>query len=381
MVVFPTRLSSFELVKKTRNDFNKSDFKDLDIDTAHVVYIQLDKNNLYVGKSTDIYGRFSAHLKDFNKTFTDIVIIKSDLFNDSSIKHIETLLIDYLGADKKINLINIIKGQNVHNYDGIENVYSMFPKIWDKLLEEGIASEPLKAIENKFIYKYSPFKKLSDNQIEICQDILNAILTASESRHLITGDPGTGKTVVLTNILYALVYDQKTGKAREGLNRDEIALIIPQNHSLSFYKDLIRKVGLHGIKVLSPSQFIKQARGKDDRYKYFFVDESHRLKQFFGKQARDLKHLVTPHGFTTELELISEYAYHLTVVFDPYQTIRPADINTAHFENHTAHYWKHILRKQYRLKSGDQYLAWLRKYLHIANDVAVYERGYLRGLL
>jgi len=34
---------------------------------------------------------------------------------------------------------------------------------------------------------------------------------------------------------------------------------------------------------------------------------------------------------------------------------------------------------QFRLKSGDQVLAWLRKYLQIANNVAIYEKGLLKG--
>ena len=89
MNLLPTKLSSFELIKKTRKEFEQIDFKDFDIDTVPVVYIQRDKKNLYVGKSTDIYGRFSAHLKDISKTFTEIIIIKSELF---SIKHIKTLL-------------------------------------------------------------------------------------------------------------------------------------------------------------------------------------------------------------------------------------------------------------------------------------------------
>ena len=378
MILFPKKLSSFEVIKKTRKDFEQSDFKDFDIDTVPVVYIQRDKKNLYVGKSTDIYGRFSAHLKDIEKTFTEIIIIKSGLFNESSIKHIETLLIDYLLADKKFNLLNKIKGQNIHYYNGIEDVNDMFGEIWDKLIEGGIASERLEEIHNKFIYKYSPFKALSPNQTKTCQDVLQAMLTISESRHLITGDPGTGKTIVLTNILYALVYDQTTGKEREGLDREDVALVIPQNHSLSLYRDLIRKVGLHGITVVSPSQFIKKAKGKDDKYKYVLVDEAHRLKQYFGKQARDLKHLITADGYTTELELISDYAYHLTVVYDEYQTIRPADIDTAHFKQLTSEYKKKTLRKQFRLKSGDKYLAWLRKYLQVANDVAVYEKELLK---
>ena len=289
------------------------------------------------------------------------------------------MLIEYLSADDKFNLLNKVRGQKIHSYNGIENVQSMFQAIWNQLIEEGIASEKLGEIHNKFIYKYSPFKDLSANQIEVCKDIFNTMLTTSNSRHLITGDPGTGKTIVLTNILYALAYDNETGKVREGLNYEDIALVVPQTHSLNLYKSLMNKLGLQSITVLSPSQFIKQAKSRGTKYKYVFVDEAHRLKQYFGKQARDLKHLVTDNGYTTELELIETFAYHLTVVYDPYQTIRPADIDTDVFQHLTVNYKRHPLHKQFRLKSGEQYLAWLRKYLQIANNVGVYEEGLLQG--
>ncbi|MFK4378482.1 DUF2075 family protein/predicted GIY-YIG superfamily endonuclease [Bacillus sp. RC218] len=379
MISFAAKLSLFEIIKKKRKAFEQGSTRDFEIDKVPVVYIQRDKKNLYVGKSTDIYERFVAHLSDESKTFNEVIVIKSELFNESSIKHIETLLIEYLSADDKFNLLNKVRGQKIHSYNGIENVQSMFKEIWNQLIEEGIASENLGEIHNKFIYKYSPFKELSANQIEVCKDIFNTMLTTSNSRHLITGDPGTGKTIVLTNILYALAYDNKTGKAREGLNYEDIALVVPQNHSLNLYKSLMNKLGLQGITVLSPSQFIKLAKSRGTKYKYVFVDEAHRLKQYFGKQARDLKHLVTDNGYITELELIETFAYHLTVVYDPYQTIRPADIDTDVFQQLTVNYKRHPLHKQFRLKSGDQYLAWLRKYLQIANNVGVYEEGLLQG--
>jgi uncharacterized protein len=138
MNLFPVKLSSFELVEKTRKEFEKIYLRDFAIDTVPVVYIQRDDKNLYIGKSTDIYGRFPSHLKDISKTFKEIIIIKSDLFNESSIKHIETLLIDYLAANKNYNLLNKIKGQNIHHYNGIEDVYSMFEKfginLWKRVL-------------------------------------------------------------------------------------------------------------------------------------------------------------------------------------------------------------------------------------------------------
>lgn len=307
MLSFAAKLSSFYIIKKKRKEFEQGCIRDPKIDGIPVVYIQRDKKNLYVGKSTDIYERFVAHISDEAKTFNEVIVIKSELFNESSIKHIETLLIEYLSADDKFNLLNKVRGQKIHSYNGIEDVQSMFKEIWNGLIKEGVASENLGEIHNKFIYKYSPFKELSANQIEVCKDIFNTMLTTSNSRHLITGDPGTGKTIVLTNILYALAYDSETGKAREGLNYKDIALVVPQNHSLNLYKSLMNKLGLQSITVLSPSQFIKQAKSRGTKYKYVFVDEAHRLKQYFGKQARDLKHLVTDNGYTTELELIETF--------------------------------------------------------------------------
>ncbi|TKI94347.1 hypothetical protein FC695_28785, partial [Bacillus cereus] len=77
------------------------------------------------------------------KTFKEVIVIKSDLFNESSIKHIETLLIEYLLADEKFNLLNKVRGQKIHSYNGIENVENMFGEIWAQLMKEGIASENL----------------------------------------------------------------------------------------------------------------------------------------------------------------------------------------------------------------------------------------------
>lgn len=44
MVLFPTKLSSFELIKKTRKEFEKNDLIDFDIDT--VTFYQLINNRL-----------------------------------------------------------------------------------------------------------------------------------------------------------------------------------------------------------------------------------------------------------------------------------------------------------------------------------------------
>lgn len=115
MLSFAAKLSSFYIIKKKRKEFEQGCIRDPKIDGLPVVYIQRDKKNLYVGKSTDIYERFVAHISDEAKTFNEVIVIKSELFNESSIKHIETLLIEYLSADDKFNLLNKIRGQKIHS--------------------------------------------------------------------------------------------------------------------------------------------------------------------------------------------------------------------------------------------------------------------------
>ncbi|MDR4943376.1 GIY-YIG nuclease family protein [Bacillus wiedmannii] len=143
MISVAAKLSSFEIIKKKRKDFEQGSMKDFEIDRVPVVYIQRDEKNLYVGKSIDIYERFVAHLSDESKTFNEVIVIKSELFNESSIKHIETLLIEYLSKDNKFNLLNKVRGQKIHRYKGREKIDSMFKEIWNQLIEEELASESL----------------------------------------------------------------------------------------------------------------------------------------------------------------------------------------------------------------------------------------------
>ncbi|HFK1748542.1 MULTISPECIES: GIY-YIG nuclease family protein [Bacillus cereus group] len=148
MISVAAKLSSFEIIKKKRKDFEQGSTRDVKIDKVPVVYIQRDKKNVYVGKSTDIYERFVAHLNDESKTFNEVIVIKSELFNESAIKHIETLLIEYLSVDDKFNLLNKVRGQRIYRYKGIENVESMFKEIWNQLIKEELASESLYKLNN-----------------------------------------------------------------------------------------------------------------------------------------------------------------------------------------------------------------------------------------
>lgn len=357
---------TFRLLKKNKKDFYKPSVIDAEIDKKPLVYILKKGNNIYVGETTNVYTRMVSHIKE--KDFTEVFLFLSPKFNESSIKHIETLLIEYLSSDGKYSLLNKNGGNSITEYDGIEQTEDLFPKIWGSLIEEGIAAEPIEDIQNKFIFKYSPFKALSIEQRDVCNDVIKNLLGNNNSRQVISGEPGTGKSVVLSTIIHQLIYDKE-------IDREHIALIIPQTHLLKSYKLLIRKIGLQGVQVFTPAKFINSNKS----YRYVFVDESHRLKQYFGKQAGLLKHIKTADGWSNELDMISNISHHLVLIYDKYQTIRPADIDEETFNKALTKYKKYNLRNQFRLKSGKEYLAWLRKYLQIAEDEVVYDAGILKG--
>ncbi|WP_249264059.1 DNA/RNA helicase domain-containing protein [Bacillus wiedmannii] len=357
---------TYNLVEKNKTDFQSPIARDEKIDKKPLVYILKKGKTLYIGKTVDVYSRFVSHLS--NKDFIEVLLILSPKFNDSSIKHIETLLIDYLLAEGKYKLTNDITGQNIYEYDGIEQTLDLFPEIWSSLIDKRIATENLKDIENKFIFKYSPFKALSIEQRKVCNKVIDKLLVNNNSRQVISGEPGTGKSVVLSTILHQLVHDKE-------IDREHIALIIPQTHLLKSYKLLIRKVGLQGVQVFTPAKFINSNKS----YRYVFVDESHRLKQYFGKQAGLLKHIKTADGWANELDMISNISHHLVLIYDKYQSIRPADIDEEIFNKAFTKYKKYNLRNQFRLKSGKEYLTWLRKYLQITEGEVVYDAGILKG--
>lgn len=76
--------------------------------------------------------------------------------------------------------------------------------IWEKLREEKIVSDTLENLRNKDIYKLSPYKELSPQQLDIKNEILDFCREhiSKDGNHVIAieGDAGTGKSVLLSSL-------------------------------------------------------------------------------------------------------------------------------------------------------------------------------------
>ncbi len=353
-----------------------------------VTYLLHNDHQVYVGETSHLKARFKDHLKTKQRfKLTQTKIIYSEYFNKSAVYDIESRLINYIYADRPGALINLKKDQSPHFYYLKEEINNqLFRKIWASLQMYGLASRELEELENSSFFKYSPFKEFSAEQLEIVDDIVE--LTTHEDgrkdiapdgsttrlrkfnpdgrRILVTGGPGTGKTLLIVKIVHDLL-------KRYQMNGSRIGVCIPQSNLSATFKRMFRETKLK-VALIKP---VDLAKVRDGHFDFLIVDEAHRLKQYFKKQAKDQKHLHG--GKTTELELALKRSKHLVIMFDPDQTVRPADISVQDIESLKSTFIHKMLGQQFRIKRGADYLRFVRRLLQIeagspsASDVGDYQ--------
>src|SRR5690606_29856511 len=132
----------------------------------------------YVGETTDVVNRLKAHSKTEKKqNLNSVSLILSELFNKSAALDLESNLIRYIAADGKYSLQNGNLGISNHRYYQQKEVYwELFKDIWTDLRKMGIARHSLDHIDNSDLFKYSPYKSLSREQITSLKTILHCLL-------------------------------------------------------------------------------------------------------------------------------------------------------------------------------------------------------------
>ena len=165
-----------------------------------IVYFLNDKKvkDAYVGETTDVINRLKAHLKNNKKqNLSSVHLILSELFNKSAGLDLEAYLIRYISADGQYTLQNGNLGITNHHYYQQKEIYrDVFKDIWDELRSLGIARHSLEYIDNSDLFKYSPYKSLSREQVNGLKMILNCLLDDKAKTCLIQGGAGTGKSIL-----------------------------------------------------------------------------------------------------------------------------------------------------------------------------------------
>lgn len=353
-----------------------------------VVYILSDENakKLYVGETTDASSRLQTHLKNEEKShLTSAQILTCDKFNKSATLDIESNLIQYLSGDGKYMLLNGNLGIANHTYYQKKEVYwNIFKNVWSELISKGIAIKPLTVIDNEDLFKYSPYKSLSADQM---QSVLNIMKTLSADHYkniIIEGGAGTGKSI-LAIYLFKLLNSDEEDFALKELDESEVefltvlrelkkkfpnpkmALVVPMDSFRTTLKKAFRNIkGLKANMVIGPAEVSR------NKYDIIIVDESHRLRKrvnlgtYFGAFDKANERLGLSKDIGNELDWVVIQGKKTILFYDKGQSIKPSDVNQADFDKlkNNAETIVSNLTSQFRVKGGVDYITYIDNLLN-----------------
>lgn len=319
------------------------------------------------------------------KGLTKLHIITDDTFNKSVILDLESYLIQHMSSDELFRLQNGNSGINDHDYYSREKYESDFPKIWEKLKEKNLAKKSIREIENSDLFKFSPYKTLTDDQLDTIHAILDMIYNKIQSQNtnnnqtaiLVSGSAGTGKTVLaiyLMKLLNSIAQEPDSVDDLEELDNLGVlaaqighlntAIVIPQQSLRRTIKKVFKSAtGLQVKMVLSPTQVPQK------KYDLLIVDETHRLRHRNALDRYDLfdncNRKLGLDNKGTELDWIFKQSKMQILFYDPFQSVMPYDIPTETIEKKIKEkaYGYCELTSQLRCIGGIDYINYIKKIL------------------
>ena len=359
-----------------------------------VVYQIYNNQQIYIGETTNLKNRMNQHLANAEKSSLkhgSLKVVFDETFNKSAALDLESYLIQYFSEDGKFRVLNRNDGMCDRDYYGRENYRKTFEEIWNRLRELKIADKTISEINNSELFKFSPYKNLNFEQLnvvtEIVQNIDEAITSNTKSLSVIDGDAGTGKTIVIMYLAKLLAdlqsFDNKNDDIDDESNfniffeleninqkfkNKSIALVIPQPSLCGRIRKIFDKIDLGDadIRIFSPIQFGKS----DDDFDITLVDEAHLLKVgvtgTLGKQVHEIDQKIFGNtDIHSELEWIMAKSKNVVMVFSDQQRIRPANISKSDIlkysdEYNMREYW---LKTQMRSLGGKKYIDYIHDIL------------------
>ncbi|WP_426725273.1 DNA/RNA helicase domain-containing protein [Curtobacterium flaccumfaciens] len=360
-----------------------------------VVYILDDGKRAYVGETLNTAARMRQHLESAErKTLKAVRLVLDDTFNKSVCLDLESQLIALLAADEKFTVLNSNKGIVDADYFDRPRYRDTFKQIFDALREQQVFTRSLPEIENRELFKLSPFKALNRDQAIAMEDILDGLFDDwnAEAATPITvqGDPGTGKTIVAVYLL-KLLRDLAQGKGLDDLDSDalfsdfftednhrlldgsRLGLVVPQQALRASLKRVFAKTpGLDKTMVLTPFEVGKS----NEPWDLLVVDESHRLNhranQASGMQNKSFgeineKLFGADADHLTQVDWILKQSRHQIFLIDSHQSVRPADLpqatQKALIDESEAVDRRYRLFTQMRVQGGADYVSFARALL------------------
>lgn len=364
-----------------------------------LVYILSDDfgKQAYIGETTDALSRLATHLKNTQKkVLTTARLIMSDKFNKSAALDIESNLIKYLAGDGKFKLLNANLGIANHTYYQKREVYwDIFLTLWEELKVEGIVNSSIESINNSDLFKYSPYKSLTQEQKLGLISIIEALLDDSVTTVMVEGGAGTGKTILAIYLFTILHTDLDELDLNEFADEEESFLKLVQKLKQRYptpkaavvipmagFRKTIAKV-FKNVKNLTTSMVIGPAEVSRTTYDILLVDEAHRLRKrtnlgaYFGAFDKVNLKLGLKKEDGDEFKWIIQQSTKNIFFYDAGQSIKPSDVDSSNFENLRIHN-KTILVKlqsQLRSKGGNDYVAYVDSLLN--NKLGASVKGFV----
>ncbi|MGK6344394.1 DNA/RNA helicase domain-containing protein [Chryseobacterium sp. DT-3] len=349
-----------------------------------IVYLLKNEHekSVYIGETTDVLTRINTHLKsEDKKNLSSINLILSELFHKSATLDLEANLIKYISADGKYILKNGNLGITDHQYHEKKVYWELFKSIWSELINRGIARQQLNVINNSDLFKYSPYKSLSKEQIKGLKMILNCLLDENAEVSLIHGGAGTGKSILAIFLFKLLKTDLKDfnytdfdgedkelfsllEKVKENYKNLKIALVIPMASFRKTISNVFKSVdGLSTKMVIGPSELSK------NEYDLIIVDEGHRLRRrvnlgsYYRGFDDNCLRLGLDKNTSSELDWVKKQSKKSIIFYDQYQSVKPSDIPRESFKKlEEAPFTRtERLKSQLRVRGGNKYIKFIHK--------------------
>ena len=369
--------SLVNLKSQLKSSENKNDIKFL-FDYPVVYIVNDEKNNqfsVYVGETANIIRRTSQHLTDDIKkenrddwrdfatsSTTKMFIIGHNHFNKSLTLDIENRLMLYLSSVGNVIRVQNRKENPQNEYYTSNELDSIFSKIWRSLRKRNQSLFPIESIvRNSAIFKASPFHKLTEEQIEAKNTIINKIIASISKGQegtliLVKGEAGAGKTVLMSSLVDDLLNSEDISFIKDN---NYINLVVNHNNQLSVYKEIERKLNWNSGSTLEvamkPTQFLNALRKERIKAGVVIVDEGHLLLT-----AKNQAYLGGNH-----LNDLLAQSKVVVLVYDDKQIMNKSQIwtdNTFFELEHEANLEGNLieLRNQMRIKANPETVNWIR---------------------
>ena len=340
-----------------------------------VVYIHncedAAKYDVYIGESYNIIKRTKQHLlasedarnwqSILKRKESRLFVIGHEHFNKSLTMDVENRLMLYMSSLQNVRRVHNKRKNQQNMYYTCEEFENIFKGIWEALGNENNELFPTeKIIHESAIYKASPLHKLTEEQEEAKRKILEKIHKALHKEIkgqtiFISGEAGTGKTVLNSSLFYDLCALQK----ENNLENIKCHLLVNHDQQLVVYKQIAEKLNLEnkeGNAVCKPTNFIT-THSEDEPVDVVLIDEAH-LLWTQGKQAYRGKN---------QLEDIQKRARVVIVMFDRNQMLRTEQYWEAELIDRLeeeARLKNNYIRlvKQLRIRAAEATIHWINQF-------------------